>query len=99
MNADIANRVLYEDFEKLEEAVNPLFGCFDANGNAKNALKLGGQLPSYYATADSLKAYQYMSKVRDFLKMLMFNSPIESYNVCSPSLVGWREVGSGKLTR
>lgn len=53
----------------------------------------------FCATADSLKAYQYMSKVRDFLKMLMFNSPIESYNVCSSSLLGWREVGSGKLTR
>lgn len=54
MNTDIANRVLIEDFEKLEEAVNPLFGYFDANGNANNALKLGGHAADYFAPATAV---------------------------------------------
>jgi len=53
MNSDIANRVLIEDFEKLESSVTEIAGYF-TNGSANNALKLGGQLPSYYATADAL---------------------------------------------
>ena len=53
MNSDIANRVLYTDFEKLEDSVSGIAGYF-TNGSANNALKLGGQLPSYYATADAL---------------------------------------------
>lgn len=53
MNSDIANRVLIEDFEKLEGSVTEIAGYF-TNGSANNALKLGGQLPSYYATADAL---------------------------------------------
>lgn len=53
MNSDIANRVLIEDFEKLEGNVTEIAGYF-TNGSANNALKLGGQLPSYYATADAL---------------------------------------------
>ena len=57
MNTDIANRVLIEDFEKLEEAINPLFGYFDANGNANNALKLGGHAAEYFATADALNTH------------------------------------------
>lgn len=55
MNADIANRVLIEDFEKLEGSVTEIAGYF-TNGSANNALKLGGQLPSYYATADALNS-------------------------------------------
>ena len=51
---DISKLAPLDDLEKLEEAVNPLFGYFDANGSANNALKLGGQLPSYYATVDTL---------------------------------------------
>ena len=57
MNTDIANRVLIEDFEKLKEAVNPLFGYFDATGNANNALKLGGHSAEYFATADALNTH------------------------------------------
>lgn len=53
MNSDIANRVLIEEFEKLEGNVTEIAGYF-TNGSANNALKLGGQLPSYYATADAL---------------------------------------------
>ena len=53
MNSDIANRVLIEDFEKLEGSVTEIAGYF-TNGSANNALKLGGQLPSYYATTDAL---------------------------------------------
>ena len=53
MNNDIANRVLYTDFEKLEDSVSGIAGYF-TNGSANNALKLGGQLPSYYATVDAL---------------------------------------------
>lgn len=53
MNNDIANRVLIEDFEKLEGSVTEIAGYF-TNGSANNALKLGGQLPSYYATVDAL---------------------------------------------
>lgn len=49
--------ILREDFDKLEEAVNPLFGYFDANGNANNALKLGGHSADYFATADSLNTH------------------------------------------
>lgn len=55
MNADIANRVLYEDFEKLEDSVADIAGYF-TNGSANNALKLGGQLPSHYATQSALNA-------------------------------------------
>lgn len=51
---DISKLAPLADLEKLEEAVNPLFGYFDANGSANNALKLGGQLPSYYATKSAL---------------------------------------------
>lgn len=51
---DISKLAPLADLEKLEEAVNPLFGYFDATGSANNALKLGGQLPSYYATVDAL---------------------------------------------
>lgn len=60
MNSDIANRVHYEDFEKLQEAVDDnyesiqtLEDCF-TNGVANNAAKLGGHAPSYFATADGL---------------------------------------------
>lgn len=53
MNTNIANRVLIEDFEKLEDSVTDIASYF-TNGSANNALKLGGQLPSYYATADAL---------------------------------------------
>lgn len=67
LETDIANRVLIEDFEKLQEAVDlnytnlnkattrisTLEGYF-SNGVANNAAKLGGQLPSYYATKSAL---------------------------------------------
>lgn len=53
MNADIANRVLYEDFEKLEDSVADIAGYF-TEGSANNALKLGGHSADYYATADAL---------------------------------------------
>ena len=67
MNNDIANRVLVADFEKLEESVNgnyqsinilngkvgTLEGYF-TKGVANDSAKLGGQLPSYYATASAL---------------------------------------------
>ena len=54
MNEDISNRVLTTDFEKANDSIKDLLSYFDANGNANNALKLGGQLPSYYATVDAL---------------------------------------------
>lgn len=64
---DIANRVLVADFEKLEGTVNgnyqsinilngkvgTLEGYF-TKGVANDSAKLGGQLPSYYATASAL---------------------------------------------
>lgn len=57
---DIANRVLIEDFEKLEDAVNDnrqsigvVQGYFN-NGVANDASKLGGKAPSHYATATAL---------------------------------------------
>ena len=57
---DIANRVLYEDFEKLEDAVDDnrqsigvVQGYFN-NGVANDASKLGGKAPSHYATATAL---------------------------------------------
>lgn len=67
LETDIANRVLIEDFDKLQEAVDlnyanlnkattrisTLEGYF-SNGVANNAAKLGGQLPSYYATKSAL---------------------------------------------
>ena len=37
LETDISKLASIEDLEKLEEAVNPLFGYFDANGNANNA--------------------------------------------------------------
>ena len=37
----------------MARKVNGLWGCFD-NGVAKDAAKLGGQMPSYYATASAL---------------------------------------------
>lgn len=66
---DIANRVLIADFEKLEGTVNgnyqsinilngkvgTLEGYF-TKGVANDSAKLGGQLPSYYATASALGA-------------------------------------------
>lgn len=67
LETDIANRVLIEDYDKLQEAVDlnyanlnkattrisTLEGYF-SNGVASNAAKLGGQLPSYYATKSAL---------------------------------------------
>lgn len=67
LETDIANRVLIEDFDKLQDAVDlnyanlnkattrisTLEGYF-SNGVANNAAKLGGQLPSYYATKSAL---------------------------------------------
>lgn len=53
LETDISNRVLVTDFEKLEDAVEGIAGYF-TNGSANNALKLGGQLPSYYATKSAL---------------------------------------------
>ena len=64
---DLANRVLIADFEKLEGTVNgnyqsinilngkvgTLEGYF-TKGVANDSAKLGGQLPSYYATASAL---------------------------------------------
>ena len=64
---DIANRVLVADFEKLEGTVNgnyqsinilngkvgTLEGYF-TKGVANDSAKLGGQLPSHYATASAL---------------------------------------------
>jgi hypothetical protein len=54
LETDIANRVLVTDFEKVDTSVKSLLGYFDNSGNANNALKLGGQLPSYYATKSAL---------------------------------------------
>lgn len=53
LETDIADRVLVTDFEKVEDAVDGIAGYF-TNGSANNALKLGGQLPSYYATKSAL---------------------------------------------
>lgn len=44
---------LETDFEKLEDAVDGIAGYF-TNSSANNALKLGGQLPAYYATKSAL---------------------------------------------
>ncbi|MBO5700379.1 MAG: hypothetical protein J6R57_03045 [Bacteroidales bacterium] len=63
MNSDIANRVHYDDFEKLQEAVDANYGVIQTlqgyftNGVANNAAKLGGHAPSYFATAGDLSNY------------------------------------------
>jgi hypothetical protein len=53
-----------EEFQTLSGRVLTIEGLFN-NGKAKDAEKLGGQLPSYYATADGLSALQ--QKVNAFL--------------------------------
>lgn len=54
MNEDISNRVLTTDFEKANDSIKDLLSYFDANGNANNALKLGGYTADYFATATSV---------------------------------------------
>lgn len=50
----VENRVLVSEFDVFKETVNPLFGYFDATGNANNALKLGGHSADYFASAKAV---------------------------------------------
>ena len=68
----LASYALAKDLEAAKARITAVEGKFDETGKAKDAAKLGGQLPGYYATKESVDAL--ISKVNGKSSIYVFDT-------------------------